>query len=162
MSPRVVFGLMVVAFGLAMLLDNLNVLSALALLRFWPVGLLLVGVAYMVQADGRSERIFGGILTAVGVVFVLEIFFGIEVQIWRWWPLAIVAFGALVIAKAFRPEEPPAKYRSASSLAVRASRPRVRRRESPRGPGRRTRPTRSSRSFRYRTALRLRRSNGPT
>jgi len=109
MSPRVIFGLLVVAFGLAMLLDNLDVLNALDLLRFWPVGLLLVGVAYMVQADGRSERIFGGILTAVGVVFVLEIFFGIEVHIWRWWPLAVVAFGALVVAKAFLPEEPASK-----------------------------------------------------
>lgn len=104
-APRVVFGLLVVLFGLVMLLDNLDVLSAWDLLRYWPVGLMFVGVAYMAQADSRSERVFGAILIAVGVLFVSDIFFGIEIQIWRWWPLAVVIFGALMVARAFRPED---------------------------------------------------------
>jgi predicted membrane protein len=71
MTPRIVFGLLVVAFGLAMLLDNLDVLRAGDIIRYWPYGIMAVGVAYIVRGESRSEKVFGGIITAVGTLFLI-------------------------------------------------------------------------------------------
>lgn len=109
LTPRVVFGLLVVAFGVAMLLDNLDVLHAVDIIRYWPFGIVLVGVAYMLRGDSRSERVFGGIVAVVGMLFVLDIFFSIHIHIWRWWPLAIVIFGLMIVSRAFQPHDPKSK-----------------------------------------------------
>src|SRR4051812_22683753 len=105
LAPRVVFGLLVVAFGTAMLLDNLRILDAGNLLRYWPFGMMAVGVSYILRADSRSQRIFGGILTVVGALFVAEIFFFVRLDIWRWWPLFIVFIGVKLVSRAFQPQE---------------------------------------------------------
>ena len=109
MTPRVVFGLLVVAFGVAMLLDNLHIIEAREIIRFWPVGMIIVGVSYLLRTDARSERLFGGILTVVGAVLLSEPLFNYDLDIWRFWPLAIVFFGILMVTKAFQPQDSPGK-----------------------------------------------------
>jgi len=109
MTPRVVFGLLVVAFGIAMMLDNLDIIQAGEIMRYWPVGMIVVGVSYLLRTDSRSERMFGGILTVIGAVLLSESLFHYELDIWRFWPLAIVLFGVLMVIKAFHPQDSPDK-----------------------------------------------------
>ena len=101
-SPRVVVGLLIVAFGLALTLDELGVMEAGELIHYWPFGILAVGIANVLDRE-RSKRTFGWILTGVGALLVTENFFHINIHVWRFWPLAIVVFGLLIVYRSMRP-----------------------------------------------------------
>ncbi|HVQ40717.1 MAG TPA: DUF5668 domain-containing protein [Vicinamibacterales bacterium] len=101
-SPRVVVGLLIVAFGLALTLDELGVMEAGELIHYWPFGILAVGVANVLDRD-RSKKTLGWIMTAVGTLLVLENFLHFNIDIWRFWPLAIVVFGLLIVYRSMRP-----------------------------------------------------------
>src|SRR5262245_56484777 len=101
-TPRVVVGLLIVAFGLALTLDHLGVMSAGELIHYWPFGVVAVGIANVLDQD-RSKRTFGWILTGVGALLVTENFFHFDIDIWRFWPLAIVVFGLMIVYRAVRP-----------------------------------------------------------
>jgi predicted membrane protein len=104
-TPRVIVGLMVVGFGAAMLLDNLNVMEARDLIRYWPFGLIAIGAAKLVQEQERSSRIAGGLFVGIGVLIAIQNFVFFEMNVWRWWPLAVVGFGVMILMRAFRGNE---------------------------------------------------------
>ena len=108
-TPRVVFGLLAVVFGVAMLLDNLYIIEARNIMRYWPVAMVVVGASYLLRTDSKSERLFGGILTVVGAVLLAEVVFNYDLDLWRFWPLMIVLFGVLMVARAFQPQDTPGK-----------------------------------------------------
>jgi len=101
-SPRVMVGLLIVAFGLALTLDQLGVMDAGELIHYWPFGILAVGIANVLEQD-RSKRTFGWILTGVGALLVTENFLHINIHVWRFWPLAIVVFGLLIVYRSMHP-----------------------------------------------------------
>lgn len=101
-SPRVVVGLLIVAFGLALTLDELGVMNAGELIHYWPFGVVAVGIANLLDQD-RSKRTFGWILTGVGALLVTENFFHVDIDVWRFWPVAIVVFGLMIVYRAMRP-----------------------------------------------------------
>jgi hypothetical protein len=109
LTPRLVVGLLVVGFGLALMFDNLGWMNAGDLLRYWPFGLILVGLAKLFHDDSRSGRIAGGLLCALGILFALEIFWFVRFDVWRWWPLAIIFFGILIVSRAFSQQETTGK-----------------------------------------------------
>ena len=101
-SPRAVVGVLIVAFGLAQLADNLGWIEVGNLIRFWPFALILVGLAKLLGDDARSSKTAGVVLLAVGCLFAAENFVFLRFDVWRWWPLAIILFGALIVSKALR------------------------------------------------------------
>jgi len=101
-TPRVVVGLLIVAFGMALTLDELGVLNAGELIHYWPFGVVAVGVANVLDKD-RSKRTLGWILLGVGALLVTETFFHFDIDVWRFWPLAIVALGLMLIYRSVRP-----------------------------------------------------------
>ena len=101
-SPRVVVGLLIVAFGRALTLDELGVMNSGELIHYWPLGIVAVGIANLLDKD-RSKRTLGWILTGVGALLVVENIFHFDVDIWRFWPLAIVVFGLLIVYRSMRP-----------------------------------------------------------
>jgi predicted membrane protein len=109
LTPRLVVGLLVVGCGLALMLDNLHMVEASRLIRYWPFGLILIGVAKLLHDEARSSRIVGGLLVVVGTLFVIETFFFVRLDIWRWWPLAIILFGILIVSRAFSDQQPTGK-----------------------------------------------------
>lgn len=106
-TPRIVVGLLIVGFGAALTLDNLDIIESGDLIRYWPFGVIAIGVAKLLQDRARSSRITGALFVLIGSVIAAEEFLHLEIDIWRWWPLVIVAFGLLIISKAFRPASPP-------------------------------------------------------
>jgi uncharacterized membrane protein YeaQ/YmgE (transglycosylase-associated protein family) len=102
-TPRLIAGLLIVAFGLVLTLDNLDVLDGGNLIRYWPFGLIAVGVAKLLQDRDRSGRIGGAILVLIGAMIAADRFYFFEIHVWRFWPLAIVFFGAVILWKALRP-----------------------------------------------------------
>ena len=102
-SPRVIVGLLVLAFGVALTLDNLGVLDSGELIHYWPFGVVAVGVAKILQDREKSGRTFGWIILGIGALLVVENFFMIELDVWRWWPLGIVFVGAMILYRSLRP-----------------------------------------------------------
>ena len=101
MTPQVVLGLLIVVFGLALTADNLGWMEAGAILRYWPLALVALGLAKLFQSDSRSGQIFGGLIVLLGASLTADSVFRIRVHIWDWWPLAIVGFGILIMTRAF-------------------------------------------------------------
>jgi hypothetical protein len=107
-TPRAIAGLLVVAVGVGLLADNLGILEVGNILRFWPLALIAVGVAKVMQDKGQSNQTGGWILIGIGVLFSIETLAFERFHVWRWWPLAIVFFGLVLIKRAFEPPPPPA------------------------------------------------------
>jgi hypothetical protein len=105
-TPRVIVGLLIVGFGIALLLDELNVIEAGQLIRYWPVALAAVGAAKLLQDPDRSGRTVGALMLGFGVLSSLDLFLPIAIDAGRLWPLAIVAFGILLVTRAFRGAQP--------------------------------------------------------
>lgn len=102
-TPRVIVGLMIVGFGAALLLDNLDIMEAGDLIRYWPFGLVAIGLAKVLQDVDRSSKITGAILIGLGGLFAAENFTRFDFHVFKLWPLALVAFGVMLLARAFKP-----------------------------------------------------------
>lgn len=109
-TAQLVLGVIVVAIGTLFTLDNLGVLEARDFFRFWPIALLVVGVAQVMSAR-TTARGFAGVLwiLAGGVLLGRQLgLFRIGIQ--DLWPLLLVALGGFIVWQAFH-KELPAKAR---------------------------------------------------
>ena len=59
-TPQIILGLLIVAFGIILTLDNLDYLEAGDILRYWPLLLVAFGLARMVSTNCTSGRLSGG------------------------------------------------------------------------------------------------------
>jgi len=96
-AARLFAGLVVVALGALALLDNFGILHIERIWRFWPLILVAVGFAKLLQPWGNRVLPGGLILTALGLWLLLE-----NLGIWPYslgvlWPLFVVAIGAFLI-----------------------------------------------------------------
>lgn len=102
LTPQVVLGLVIVGFGLLLTADNLGYADAGHVIRYWPLILVAFGLAKLLQSDTTSGKVFGGLLIVAGGWTTAEEFFGVTLDIDRWWPLFLIGLGALIISRAFR------------------------------------------------------------
>jgi hypothetical protein len=105
LTPQAVLGLVAVAVGLLLTADNLNVWETSRFVRYWPVGVVLVGLMQLLQSDSRSGRVVGGVVMFVGAVWTADWVFGANVDVDDFWPLILIALGVLVLTRARRPGE---------------------------------------------------------
>jgi predicted membrane protein len=96
-SGQVVIGLMVVAFGVLFLLDNLNIIYLRHVIFFWPLAFVAAGLVALCSDGPRSGRITGIVLIAIGVAMTLNRL-GYYFISWRtFWPLVMIALGGLIL-----------------------------------------------------------------
>jgi len=98
-SASMIFGLAIVAIGVLFLLDNFGVPVG-NVWSYWPVILIAVGLAKIVDSRDTSARTGGAIVLLVGVVFMadkLHLPFFNNRSLWDLWPLAIIAFGFMTL-----------------------------------------------------------------
>jgi predicted membrane protein len=76
-TTNLAFGICLILLGTALILDRLQLVPASQLLRFWPVGLVLVGAALVIQsfqrvdpAQARSQGFDGGHIFAL-IIFAI-------------------------------------------------------------------------------------------
>lgn len=100
LSPQFILGLLIVILGVMFTLDNLEIIDARDFLRYWPVLLIIYGLAKILQPETRSSRFWGIVIAFVGAaLFVdkLDIFY---FRLWDFWPLLLVALGVTMILRA--------------------------------------------------------------
>lgn len=96
-GPRVLIGLVLLAAGALLLLENLAGWQV-PWGRWWPVILIVVGISKLVQRN--ASRWVGAVITAVGVLFLLDTLdiWGFRIgNIWRFWPVILLIVGVKIL-----------------------------------------------------------------
>jgi len=97
-TPQLFVGLTVIVVGVLMTLDNLQVLDAQRFLRYWPAGLIAVGLVKVWNSREGLGGDFGGFLfLVVGTWLLLEQTALIHVSFWDMWPALLVFFGLFLV-----------------------------------------------------------------
>ena len=97
-TPQLVLGVMVIVIGVLMTLDNLELIQAERFLRFWPVGLVALGLVKLWHARQCRGGSFSGILlTAIGTWMLLERTALVHLSFWDMWPTLLVLFGGFLV-----------------------------------------------------------------
>lgn len=106
MAGRVFLGLCLAAGGLLLLLNNLGSLPLQLDWRLWPLFLVALAGARMVERGVLRGGPHALILVAL---FLLAVGYERDDLIDRWWPLAIVWWGLLMTLKAvfLKPKQAP-------------------------------------------------------
>lgn len=98
LTPQLVMGLLIIAVGVLFTLDKLGIADAGTYIRYWPVGLIAIGLAKLWQARGGMGGAFGGLVfTVAGVWLLLEQTAVIRISFWEMWPLLLVLFGGYLV-----------------------------------------------------------------
>jgi predicted membrane protein len=98
---QLVLGLLIVSAGVLFTLDNLHVLRARDYLQYWPVGLVVIGVAQIVEGRTRTRFLAGGLWILIGGSMLARRLGLTDVSIWAYWPLVFVVVGARLVWQAY-------------------------------------------------------------
>ena len=97
-TPQLLVGLIVIAVGVLMTLDNLQVVDAARYLRFWPAALILLGLVKIWHSREGMGGSFGGfIFVVIGAWLLLEQTALVHISFWDMWPALLVAFGIFLV-----------------------------------------------------------------
>lgn len=96
-----IFGIIVVIAGVTLLLDQLNIIDANRVFRFWPLLLIVWGVSILLTCQGSGRRFWGGFLILAGIGLQLQELGYQRVRIETLWPVFIIAVGILLVIQAF-------------------------------------------------------------
>jgi cell wall-active antibiotic response 4TMS protein YvqF len=99
LTPQLLVGLMAIGIGVLFTLDNLGVARwDQYLFRFWPVGLIAIGLVKLWQSRDGMGGAFGGFLFALaGTWLLLEHTTLVRISFIDLWPLLLVCFGAYLV-----------------------------------------------------------------
>jgi predicted membrane protein len=95
---RLIIGLGIILVGVLILLDNLGMIEARYLFRYWPVLLIAYG-AYRMLVPGAG-RGFGLVLLVVGAVLLANVMDLTDINLWELWPVLIILLGLSLILRA--------------------------------------------------------------
>ena len=98
LTPQIILGVMAIAVGVLLTLDNLGHLDAGYYIGFWPVGLIALGIAKLRQSRERtSGGLAGFILAGAGTWLVLEQASVVRFSVLDMWPALLVAAGGFLV-----------------------------------------------------------------
>jgi hypothetical protein len=97
-----IFGALIVAAGVVLLLDQQGFINADRVFSyFWPVILIASGTTMLIDCRGRGGRGFWGIsLLAIGLILLLENLGIAHIRFDMVWPLIVIGVGVLMIWQA--------------------------------------------------------------
>ena len=96
-----VFGIIIVVVGVTLLLDQMNLIDANRIFRFWPLLLIAWGVSTLLSCQGSGRRFWGGFLILLGIALQLQELGYRRVRMETLWPLFIIGVGVLLVIQAF-------------------------------------------------------------
>jgi len=102
-GSRIVFGLGVVGFGLLALLDNLNLFGMPLLRTFWPLALVLLGLARLAWPRHAGGGLFGLGLILVGGLLTARNLGYVGFSARDWWPVLVILAGLSILARGVFP-----------------------------------------------------------
>jgi predicted membrane protein len=99
---RLVVGACILLLGVLFLLENLGFFAVVRLWAFWPVILIAVGIARLIEGPRSSRQIGGAVLLVIGLVFLAINLGFLPPLIWRLvWPVLLILAGVLFLVRGF-------------------------------------------------------------
>ena len=95
-APQLVMGLLIIVIGVLFTLDNLGFIEAEAYLRFWPAGLIAIGLMKL-WSGGRGASFPGLLFVLVGVWLLLQAMEIVTVSLWSLWPVLLILAGGSMV-----------------------------------------------------------------
>jgi predicted membrane protein len=96
-TPKFVIGVCLVLVGVVLALDQLGLLYANHLLRFWPAALIIIGLVMLQRREGQSA-LRALVLIVVGGWLLLNTLGLVSLDVWEFFvPLLLVFFGARIM-----------------------------------------------------------------
>lgn len=95
-APQLVIGLLIIVLGLLFTLENLGFIDAHDYLRFWPAGLVAIGLVKLWQGCA-SGTLSGSIFVFAGVWLLLESMGIVTISLWNLWPMLFVLVGGSMV-----------------------------------------------------------------
>jgi len=96
-TPKFTIGVILVLMGVVLALDQLGLLQANHLLRYWPAALIIVGLV-MLQRGERHSALRALLLVVIGGWLLLNTLGLVNLDLWEFiWPLLLVFFGARIM-----------------------------------------------------------------
>ena len=103
-TPRLIIGFGILALGMLWTLDNLDVLNAGPIVRWWPVVLVLIGVVQLL--DRHANKVPAVIWIAIGGLLLLDRANLIDFDLGDLFPLCIAIIGGRLIWEAVTRSRP--------------------------------------------------------
>jgi predicted membrane protein len=101
-SSSLVFGVIVLAAGVLLLLGQFGIIAADRVLDFWPMILIAFGLLNLFGSCARGRRVWGGVLVVAGVLLQLENLGFRRVGIQTIWPIFIIGIGVVLVMQALQ------------------------------------------------------------
>jgi len=101
-TPRLILGLALIFFGVVFTLDRLDAVDADDVVRFWPVFLVIAGVAKLFWPAGAGGRFTGVLLVLVGSWLLAWELGYVDYSPWDYWPVILVLIGLRLLAQGLR------------------------------------------------------------
>ena len=117
LTSQLFAGLLIAALGVLFTLDNLHILRARDVLRYWPAIFLAIGISQLVQARSMATMIGGSIWVVVGSVLLGERLHLISSGL-RFWPLLLVAVGVWIMVRSMAAAGPSGVTDSSARLSA--------------------------------------------
>lgn len=120
-APQLVIGLVISVIGVLFTLENIGLVDAHDYLRFWPSGLIAIGLIKLWQGGG-SGTFMGSIFVFAGAWLLLESMGIVTMSLWNLWPMLFVFVGGSMVWRGLygrRVEENPLdSHSTVSAMAV--------------------------------------------
>jgi hypothetical protein len=100
-TPAMIPGIVLVGIGVLFLLDNLHIVHVSTWIAYWPVILIALGLVKLVDATTNAGRIGGGVLLAVGGLFLGDNLGYLRID--QMWPLILIAIGLFLMWQRLHP-----------------------------------------------------------
>jgi predicted membrane protein len=117
-TPQLIIGVLMLAAGGALLLDNLGVLDAWLVIRLWPVGLILIGLSMFFQAQRPAGRVGGVFWMFVGTWLLLGNLRVLRLDLFDLWPVPLVLVGLYMIWQAIQGPAAPRDREAESAFSA--------------------------------------------
>jgi len=106
-SGRLLFGAVAITLGVLWTADNLGLMDADAILRWWPVLLAAVGLMRLTGMFGPRHVVSGVLFTLAGFWMLLRELDVIQISIFKLWPVFLIVLGGSLVWRSMRGERVP-------------------------------------------------------
>ena len=102
-TPKLVLGFLVLIAGILLTLDSVDLVDSSRILRYWPAGLIALGLVMVVHARDGNGRGGGVVIILVGGLLLLNTLNVTEVRFWELFgPAVMVVAGVNLIMQTMR------------------------------------------------------------
>ncbi len=101
-NSHAAMGIIILLLGILFLLENLGFFFIGDIFRLWPVILIALGVARILDARCLNATLWGAMITVVGAVFLANNLGYLPWNLWHMiWPVLLIFWGAATLLRGF-------------------------------------------------------------